>query len=66
MFAISRTITLPGVSSTGTKHDVQLDFGTANDLRFTILGANGKRHAASIVGDEWADTIVEFLKDEPR
>lgn len=63
-FKASRVLTLPGVSSTGTKHDLLLEYSDSDsDYRFTVVGANGKRHASTLIGDQWAAIVADFLTE---
>jgi hypothetical protein len=61
MFKAEKTLTLLGVSSTGTKHGLLIETCT-NDVRFTVTGANGKRHASVILADADGDVISMFLR----
>lgn len=42
---ITHTISLPGLSSTGTEHGLQIDRFSTGEMRYTVTGRNGKKHA---------------------
>jgi hypothetical protein len=56
------TLTIPGLSATGSKHDVLAEYDSeAGTVRLCIIGANGKRHAAATISVSAAAELAMFL-----
>jgi hypothetical protein len=52
----------PGVSSTGSKHDLLVEYDEdAGSVRFVIIGNNEKRHAGTEITVNAAVEVGDFL-----
>lgn len=63
-FTALRSIDVIGASTTGTKHVLHIE-ESADELRFTIVGPTGKRHATVVCEDIPAaqSRITDFFKE---
>src|SRR5438067_1160917 len=50
-----------GVSSTGTKHGLRVELLGKEGIRFTVTGANGKRHAAVKLDQATLEDLADFF-----
>lgn len=60
-FKAKRKIELDGQSSTGSRHGLLIEEGEESQIRFTVTGANGKRHASVLIDTYQVDLAFNFL-----
>lgn len=58
-----RKLTALGFSTSGSKHDLEIEETENGGYKFTILGPTGKRHASVLITDHDGLDIEKFLKD---